>query len=253
MHVFTCGSPYGIRPCGELAKSTKGSLHTEQNPLKQDGPIAVWGQIRGAGELLNGHKEELYRLDHAYIGRNDYYRMTRDDFQPSVVRDRPADRWNELKKRYSLNIEPWKKGSKIIVALSMPGTYEFFGVHQWGKAVISELEKTGRKVVVRQRKETRPIKQDLEDAHCLVTYASNSVIDSLLAGVPVFVAGPSIARPIAGKWLDVNNPVYPDREVFMRHVAYCQYTLEEFRSGFAITKANENVYWDTATVFSQAA
>jgi hypothetical protein len=236
VHIFTCGSPFGIRPCDELAKSVKGQLHTETNPLKQSGPIAVWGQIRGARELLNGCGDH-YRLDHAYIGRNEFFRMTRDDFQPSVIRERPSDRWDDLKKRFNLSIEPWRNGKKIVVALSMPGTYDFFGVPQWGKSIEGELKKSNREVVVRQRKETRPIKNDLADAHCLITYSSNSVIDALLMGVPVFTAGPSIARPMSGKWGDWENPVYPDRESFMNHVAYCQFSLAEFRSGYAITKA----------------
>lgn len=222
-----------------MAKSVKGQLHTESTPLKQQGPIAVWGQIRGAKELLNGHKE-FYRLDHAYVGRNEYFRLTKGDFQPLEVKERPADRWEALKSRFSLEIEPWQKGGHIVLAVSMPGTYDFFDVAGWPKGVQRELEKTGRKVIVRQRKETRPIREDLKGAHALVTFASNSVIDSLLAGVPVFVAGPSIARQVAGKWGEFENPIYPDRERFLRHMAYCQFKLEEFRSGFALRTAEEN-------------
>lgn len=239
MHVFSCGSPYGIHPCTALAKSCKGQLHTENDPSKQQGPIAVWGQIRGARGLLEGHKD-FYRLDHAYIGRNEHFRLTRNDFQPSRVVERPADRWEALKKRYSLEIEPWRKGSKVLLAFSMPGTYDFFGVAGWAKQMLNETKNCGRKVVDRQRKETRSIKEDLKDAHCLITYSSNSVIEALLAGVPVFVEGPSIARPVAGKWGDWESPIFPDREQFFRHVAYCQFTLDEFKSGFAKRTADEN-------------
>jgi hypothetical protein len=238
MHVFSLGSPHGLRACQELAKSCKGQLNTENYPQKQQGTIAVWGQLRGARELLNG-SEDFYRLDHAYIGRNEYYRMTKGDFMPSRIIERPADRWEALKKRFSLEIEPWKKGKNVVVAFSMPGTYDFFNVSGWGKQVLSSLKSFGRPIIERQRKETRPIKEDLKDAHCLVTFASNSVMEALLMGVPVFVAGPSIARPVAGNWLDIENPVFPDRETFFRHVAYSQYTLEEFADGRALRWANE--------------
>lgn len=231
MYVFSLGSPYGIRPCEALAKSCKGQLNTENYPPKQQGPIAVWGQLRGARELLNG-KDEFYRLDHAYIGRNDYYRITKGDFMPSVVIDRPADRWEALKKRLGLEIEPWRKNENghIVLALSMPGTYDFFGVPGWAKEMTKKL---GDNVKVRQRKETRPLREDLKGASKLVTYASNSVMEALLAGVPVEVHGPSIARPISGE-------KEPDRERFFHHVAYCQFSLEEFRSGFALKTAQEN-------------
>lgn len=239
MHVFSLGSPFGIRPCEALAKSVKGQLHTEPYPQKQQGTIAVWGQIRGARELLDKH-QDFYRLDHAYIGKNEYFRITKGDFQPAKVIDRPADRWEELKKRFNLEIEPWKKGKNIVLALSMPATYDFFGVTGWAKQMAGELKKSGRPVIERQRKETRPLKEDLKDAHCLITWASNSSLEALLAGVPVFVAGPHITRPVAGKWGDWENPVFPDRETFFRHVAYCQYTLHEFKGGFALKTADEN-------------
>lgn len=232
MHIFSLGSPHGIRPCQELAKSCKGQLNTEHYPPKQKGPIAVWGQLRGARELLNG-SSEFYRLDHAYISRGDYFRITKGDFMPSRIVDRPADRWEALKKRHGLEIQPWQKNENghVVLALSMPGTYDFFGVTGWAKEMTNKLGKNN--VKVRQRKETRPIKEDLKGASKLVTFASNSVMDALLMGVPVEVHGPSIARPISGQQ-------EPNREAFFRHVAYCQFSLEEFRSGFALKTAEEN-------------
>jgi hypothetical protein len=242
MHIFSLASPFGIRACEALAKSSKGQLHTEANPPKQQGPIAVWGQIRGAKQLLEGHTD-FYRLDHSYVGRNEFFRMTKGDFQPSRLIERPADRWEKLKSRYSLEIEPWKKGSKIILALSMPATYDYFDIPSWAKQVQQDIKKhSGREVVVRQRKETRPLKEQLKDAHCLVTWASNSVIDALLAGVPVFPLGPSIARPVGLSDLSkLEAPLYPDnREEFFRHMSYCQFKPEDFSSGFATRTADEN-------------
>src|SRR5690349_9291995 len=141
MHVFSCGSPHGIHPCRELAKSCKGQLNTDGYPQKQQGQIAVWGQLRGARELLNKHND-YYRLDHAYIGRNEFYRLTKGDFMPSAVRERPADRWEDLKKRFSLEIEPWQKPDKghVVIAMSMPGTYDFFGVSGWAGDLPKKIE-----------------------------------------------------------------------------------------------------------------
>lgn len=246
MHIFSLGSPYGIHACEALAKSTKGQFHRDANPPKQKGPIAVWGQIRGAKELLEGHSD-FYRLDHAYIGRNDYYRITKRDFQPSKIVERPADRWERLKSYYALEVLDWVKGNNIVLALNMPGTYGFFGIDDWGKKTEAEIKKyTNRKVIVRHRKETRPLKQDLKDAHCLVTWASNSVIDSLIAGVPVIPLGPSIARPMSHCDLSqIEAPLYPEREPFFRHMAYCQFKKDEFASGFALKTAEET--WAGAT------
>jgi len=259
VHIYSLGSPFGIRACEALSKGSKGQLHTENNPGKQQGPIAVWGQIRGAKELLSGHKE-FYRLDHSYVsgGRNEFYRMTKGDFQPSRLVKRPSDRWEKLKSRYQLEIEPWKKGSKIVLALSMPATYDYFDIPGWAKQVQQDIKKySDREVVVRQRKETRPLKEQLKDAHCLVTWASNSVIEALLAGVPVFPLGPSIARPMGHTNLSkLEEPLYPDnREDFFNHMAYCQFKVEDFSSGFALRTADENAeaLSDMAIPFSKAA
>lgn len=218
-----------------------GAKYTEEPRVRFTGdPIAVWGQLRGAKELLSQSKD-FYRMDHAYIGRLQYFRITRGDFQPPEIVERPADRWDGLKKEYGLEVKPWTAGKHVLVTLSAPATYWFFGVDDWPQRIEKEIRKyTDRPIKVRVRDAKHSIYEDLKDAHCLVTYASNSAIDALLAGVPVFTQGPSIARPM-GAWLDsIENPRYPEREDFFRHMAYCQFTVAEFASGFALKTADEN-------------
>lgn len=185
-------------------------------------------------------------MDHAYIGRLDFYRMTRGDFQPSKLVQRPADRWVELKKKYSLKLGDWRKGKNVLVTLSDQRTYDFFGLGKWGESIKGEVKKhTSRPIVLRPRTETIPIGEQLRGAWCLVTYASNTAIDALLAGVPVFTLGPSIARPMGLSDLSkLEAPVYPDREEFFRHLAYCQFTNTEFRDGFAVKTADESASTD---------
>lgn len=239
--VYSLGSPFGITPCEAWAKGCGLELRKEGHAEFGRDPVAVWGQLRGAKEILAKSKH-FYRLDHAYTKRLDHYRMTRNDFQPSKVIERHSDRWESLKKRYSVNISPWRKGKRVVVALSDPRTYEFFGNREFPDWVRNEIKKhTERPVVERRRDEVRPLSEDLKDAWCLVTYASNSVIESLLAGVPVFTLGPSIARPMGCSDLSfLEAPLYPEnREAFFRHMAYCQFTKEEFGSGFAHRTADE--------------
>lgn len=237
LKVYSLQSPFGKVPCEFLQK---GHNHHANAQFEGD-PIAVWGQLRGAKELLAKSKH-FYRLDHAYIGRLSYYRMTRGDFQPSKIKDRPGDRWERLKKQYSLKIGDWRKGKYVLVTLSDQRTYDYFGVGKWGDSIKAEVRKyTDRPIEVRIRTEPRPIGEHLRDAWCLVTYASNTAIDALLAGVPVFTLGPSTARPMSGDLAKLESPMYPEnREEFFRHLAYCQFTNEEFRSGFALKTADEN-------------
>lgn len=238
-------------PCEALAAGG-WTLHKESEAQHHGDPSAVWGQLRGAKQLVEKSRH-FYRLDHAYRGRLDYYRMTRNDFQPGAMVSRPADRWEVLKKRYGLKVGPWREGREVVVALSMPKTYEFFGVANWRAKLEAEIKQhTARPVVFRERKDANPIESALRTAHCLVTYASNTAVDALLAGVPVVVLGPSITRPLSGKLPDLENPLKPDnREEFFRHMAYCQFDIAEFRSGFARACADE--VWDTAMRCSAAA
>lgn len=242
MRCYSLGTPYGWPACKALAESCKGIWVKEPRARFEKDPIAVWGQIRGAKELLDQSKD-FYRLDHAYIGRLKYFRLTKGGFQPSKVIDRPPDRWESLKKEYGLQMKPWKKHEGfILVTLSSPGTYEFFGVPNWPAEIVKEIRKyTDRPIRLRERGEERPISEDVRKASCLVTYASNSVREALLEGVPVFTLGPSIARPMSGELKNIESPFYPEnREEFFRHLAYAQFTVAEFASGFALKTADEN-------------
>lgn len=243
MKVYSLGSPFGKVPCESLQAG-----HNKDYPVNFTAdPIAVWGQLRGAKDLLAKSKH-FYRMDHAYVGRLDYYRITRNDFQPSRIVERPADRWEKLKKQYKLNMGPWQKGKHILVTLSDARTYEFFGLLDWPDRTRAAIAKhTDRPIVLRSRTESRPLAEQLKGAWAVVTYASNTVVDSLLAGVPVFTLGPSIARPVGLSDVSrIESPHYPEnREEFFRHMAYCQFDCLEFNNGFAVKTADEN--WDTAT------
>jgi hypothetical protein len=242
VQVYSLGTPYGWHACDALAKGCKGKHHKQPRDQFVADPVAVWGQIRGAKEIL-ARSKDFYRLDHAYVGRLKYFRITKGDFQPSKVVERPADRWQSLQAGYKLSVKPWTKGGHVLLTLSAPGTYEFFGVKDWPDAIKREIKKhTDRPIKVRVREASNPIEDDLKDAHCLVTYASNSVREALLSGVPVFTLGPSIARPMGYTEVSrIEMPLYPEnRESFFRHLAYCQFTVEEFGNGFALKTADEN-------------
>jgi hypothetical protein len=239
--VYSLGSPYGCVPCEQLAKYRGKHIPDPRAEFKGD-PIVVWGQLRGAKELL-AHSKNFYRMDHAYVGRLEYFRITKNDFQPSRIIERPADRWEKLKKSFNLEMKPWKKGGYILVALSEQATYSFFDQKGWPEKISVELKKyTDREIRFRERRDDRSLSDQLRKAHCLVTFASNTVREALLEGVPVFTLGPSIARPMGHTDVSrIEEPLYPEnREEFFRHLAYCQFTNDEFASGFALKTADEN-------------
>ena len=74
--------------------------------------------------------------------------------------------------------------------------------------------------------------QALTRAHAVVNYNSNPAIESVLAGVPVYVDQSSlcweVGNPIGG---DVNNPVKPDRTEWLKRISYTEWFVEEIKQG----------------------
>jgi hypothetical protein len=97
---------------------------------------------------------------------------------------------------------------------------------------------TARPIVVRRAPQpgetAEPLAEALSKAHALVTPSSNVAIEAVVAGVPVFVSPSSAAAPVGLTDLSlIEAPVYPDRDKWLAHLAYCQFSLEEMRSGAA--------------------
>lgn len=71
----------------------------------------------------------------------------------------------------------------------------------------------------------------LAGAGVVVTYNSNSAVDAVLAGVPAITMDEgSMAWPVTTHDLAA-VPVRPDREAWAARLAWCQWSLEEMRSG----------------------
>ena len=80
---------------------------------------------------------------------------------------------------------------------------------------------------------SKSLKEDLADAHCVVTYNSNTAVDALLDGVPVFAHDKgSMCWEVANKSLiSVDVPNKPDRTQWLNDLAYSQWTPQEMSEG----------------------
>lgn len=76
---------------------------------------------------------------------------------------------------------------------------------------------------------------DLRRAHCVITYGSNLCFDAAVDGVPSIVLGEGIAKPISSTSLDeIESPRLAsdsERQQWLNNCAWCQFKLDEFRSG----------------------
>ena len=83
-----------------------------------------------------------------------------------------------------------------------------------------------------------PWKDDLRGAYCTVTYTSGLAIDSVLSGIPTMACdNGNFAWPFSSHYFEeIENLKLADANTvntWLRHLAMCQYSVEEMQSGVA--------------------
>jgi hypothetical protein len=91
---------------------------------------------------------------------------------------------------------------------------------------------TDRQIVVRFKNSKRPLQQDLDGAHAVVANGTIAAVEAAILGYPVFDA-PGSAAALVGQTdlTQIEHPVYPDREPWVRSLAYCQFSEAELVDG----------------------
>lgn len=161
-----------------------------------------------------------------------FYRWHLSGFQMRSVSDVPDDRWRSLK----LEPKPWRKDGRHIVIAAPSQTYaRFHRIEGWLEQTLDALARiTSRQLVIRHKEQvlTREITRDLEGAHCLVTHGSIAAVEAVFYGCPVFVHPDSAAALVGQTDLKkIEAPVYPDREAWLRSLAYSQFNERELVDG----------------------
>ena len=243
-------------------------LATERKYLGE--PAAFWGFIQNNWHIIKQHqKEEVdwYFWDMPYHGRwsglaealnptkDFYWRMSRNGIHETKIVARPGDRFAT----WNLKIEPWrKKGESILVASSSDTMTRWatgMSVDDWEQHTVSYLKKyTKRPIVVRRKPRAegtsgpdaaklakiKDFKYILDDVFAVVTTVSMCVVESLIKGVPSFCSPYSAANQVSRTDLSlIETPLYPDREPWFNHIAYCQFTHKEIELGVAYECLNK--------------
>jgi hypothetical protein len=225
-----------------FAKSIGARLaYAEDEPEPLCDIPVVWGVLRESDRILAQAKaQSLYwfYIDHAYIdrGHRRSYRITRNGYEAGAVRRCPTDRIEEL----GVEIQPWRKsGREIIVCPPTDYFMQAHGCSDWLETTLEALKTfTDRPVIVREKPkpgaEAVALPKAMETAHALVTHSSNVAVEAVCLGTPVFVAPTSAAAPVGRTDLSlIEQPAYPDRDPWLAHLAYNQYSFEEIGNGRA--------------------
>jgi hypothetical protein len=154
------------------------------------------------------------------------------------------DRWEALGQQ----LRPYSMGDKVILCAQVPwdASVDMHDHKKWIEETAAELKKlTQRPIVFRPHPlaklpplpgceySTEPLENDLKNAHCVVTFNSNSAVEALIYGKPVFAFDEgSMAWDIAGRNLaDIEEPKRPIRPQWAWDLAYAQWTIAEMAAG----------------------
>jgi len=200
-------------------------------------------------EICKKYNLKFYNLDSGYFGnkkRKTIFRLSVDNFQNvNPIVDRPSDRWEQLK----LDHHSFKQGYTIVVVPPDRKIVHALGLgseDQWIEETILKLKKfTDREIKIRKRPEPRADRivsntfKDFikDDTFCVVGYSSNALVEAAMHDIPVIALGHSATKSLYIHQLeDIEKikPAYPsDKQAWLNHLAYSQFTREELLSGLA--------------------
>lgn len=189
----------------------------------------------------------FYYTDNGYLGNGqtkEYFRIIKShvhDIRPIIAR--PRDRLGRCK-YYTL---PRSTGRKILIAPPSVKSLSLWAMDPevWVAGVVDQLKQlTDRPVEIRLKRprsermaENTMTEALADDVHCLVTYNSVAAVEAVMLGKPAICLGPNAASVVASTDLtQIENPYYPtedEREAWLRHLSYSQFTFTEMSNGTA--------------------
>ena len=248
--AYGCGSPIRL-PIVEAfsggAKVDKFIPHAD--PEYIEGNSIVWGLIRGASHIISktiGAGCSFYQMDNAYFGRDQLFRITKNQLQLSRMRDVNESRLDQQFKDLGLKFESWKKkrGEQILLCTSSEDLYSFFNTtkDEWINSTVETIRRFSDRPISLRSKQLVGIEDAVRDAWIVVTHSSAAAIDALRLGYPVIVTADSAASPLATSFNDIERPrITANRRRLFATLAWGQFSLSEMESGFAWSVVSGNI------------
>ncbi|MDW3204578.1 MAG: hypothetical protein R8L07_03465 [Alphaproteobacteria bacterium] len=196
----------------------------------------VKAETEAAWKAARDSAADWFYIDNAYFGRGSYFRITRNAIQHDGRGTADPARFLA----HGLTIQEWRRrGDHILVCLQSDNfMMRTCGIDpaSWRRGVATALAAhTDRPIVWREKDTARPLRDDFRRCWAVVTHTSNVAVEALLAGIPVFLTGPSAARAMgSGDLSRIEDPPMPDgRPAWAAVLAANQWSLPEIRSGRA--------------------
>lgn len=219
-----------------------GARLTEQYPPEDGNPFAVWGQIWIALNVIPKAikaNRPFWQIDNGYwrsrkVCEDCYYRLSYRSLLATFWPDAPRERGTPMRNA----LRPWRKNGKhIVIALPSLTFGQSMGIDTgpWIASISARVRAvTDRRIIIREKKESRPISDDLANAWALVTHSSNACVDAMLAGIPAFVEPTAPTAPLGNLDLaKIETPELADRDALVASMMSQSFLLSEMQSGLA--------------------
>lgn len=242
----------------EFIHGTGGRISNWDRETLTDNALVIRGLGGGSRKAIQHCWQTnrlFYAIDTGYFGNGktkSVHRVTKNALQ---YLEPVIDREPERARSFGYKFKKFTPGRKILLVPPSTKVMDLFGQpspEEWVEQVSQQLKNyTDRPIEVRlkplrsERITTMTMEAALaDDVHCLITYNSIAAVEALMAGKPSIVLGQNAASVIAETNLSrVERPKIPNRDdmdAYMAHLAYCQFTVPELRSGFAWNTVNES-------------
>ena len=189
----------------------------------------------------------FYYIDNGYVGNVDkkvWFRIIKNHVHDirSII-ERPRDRLDQC----SFILKKFSPGSKILIAPPSEKSFSLWNIdqQQWINKTVAEIKRyTDRPIEIRLKRtrDDRMRENTMEEAladdvHCLVTYNSVAACEAVMLGKPAITLGPNAAGVLSSHTLaEIETPRIPtedEREAWLRHLSYSQFTFTEMSNGTA--------------------
>ncbi len=197
--------------------------------------LVIWNRY-GMGDrqaqLFESRGLPVLVAENGYMGRDwqgqHWYAISRN-------RHNGGGSWPAGEGRWKTPLKPWRESGKHILVLPQRG----IGVPpvaqppNWHKGL---QIKTDRPIRVREHpgeKACKPLEEDFNNCHAVITWASGGAIKALYHGIPVFHGYREwIGADAAKHWpADLERPFLGDRLPMFERLAWAMWNTDEIASG----------------------
>lgn len=250
MTNFICveGTDYGAN---EFTRGSGGKFVSREDMYANTTSPMCWAGFFKPqwSEICRKYNLKFYNLDSGYFGnkkRKIIFRLSVNNFQNvNPIIDRPSDRWEQLNVVY----DSFKQGSLIVVVppdRKIVNALELCSEDKWIDETVVKIKSfTDREIKIRKRPEPRSDRivsntfKDFikDDTFCVVGYSSNALVEAAMHNIPVIALGHSATKSLYNYQLQDIEKIKPaylsDKQAWVNHLAYSQFTKEELLSGLA--------------------